>query len=98
VFTALPPCSVLASELLSAAPEFVFTQLGDGPFAAETAIGVLKPPPDPMIGTVVGRMPVLAGRLTVCQLPITEQAIAGDPLCVALLDDILRWGSGAVKG
>jgi hypothetical protein len=44
-----------------------------------------------MIGTVVGRLPVLAGRLTVCQLPVTEGAISGDPLCVAILRDVCRW-------
>jgi hypothetical protein len=92
--TALPGCSVLATELLSTAPEIVFTKLGDGPFAAETAVGVLRPRPDPMIGTVVGRTAVLAGRLTVCQLPVTERAISGDPLCMALLDDVLRWAAG----
>ena len=35
--------SVLASELLSFAPDFVLTEIGDTPSAAETAIGVLNP-------------------------------------------------------
>jgi hypothetical protein len=41
--TSLAASSVLATELLSVAPEFVFTHVGNGPFAAETAVGVLKP-------------------------------------------------------
>ncbi len=41
----LPQGSVLASELLSTAPEYVYTSAGNGPFAADTAVGVLKPPP-----------------------------------------------------
>jgi len=93
VLSSLPGRSVLATELLSVAPEFVFTHFGSGPFAADTVVGVLKPPPDQIVGTVVGRAPVMAGWLTACQLPLTEQAIAGDPLCVALLSDLLRWAA-----
>jgi hypothetical protein len=37
--SSLPRSSVLATELLSVAPEFVFTQVDKGPFAAETAVG-----------------------------------------------------------
>ena len=91
--TSLAASSVLATELLSIAPEFVFTHVGNGPFAVETAVGVLKPPPDGIVGTVVGRAPVLAGWLTVCQLPLAEQAVAGDPLCGALLFDLLNWAA-----
>jgi hypothetical protein len=91
--TCLAASSVLTTELLSVAPEFVFTQVGNGPFAAETAVGALKPPPDGIVGTVVGRAPVLAGWLTVCQLPLAEQALAGDPLCGALLCDLLNWAA-----
>ena len=91
--TSLRPCSVLASELLSVAPEFIFSEGSDGPPPPETAIGVLKPPPEPLVGTVVGRVPVLGGRLTVCQLPLTEGASAGDPLCTAVLADVLCWAA-----
>jgi hypothetical protein len=42
---------------------------------------------------VVGRAPVLAGWLTVCQLPLAERAVAGDPLCGALLCDLLNWAA-----
>jgi len=38
-------------------------------------------------------MPVLGGRLTICQLPLTEGALAGDPLCAAVLADVLCWAA-----
>jgi hypothetical protein len=92
-FTSLAPCSVLASELLSVAPEFIFSDGSDRPPMAETAIGALKPPPEPLVGTVVGRVPVLGGQLTICQLPLTKGASAGDPLCAAVLADVLGWAA-----
>jgi hypothetical protein len=52
---------------------------------------VLKPPPGELLGTVVGRVPVGPGLLTVCQLPLTDAAQGGDPLALALLSDLLRW-------
>jgi hypothetical protein len=94
--TSLAASSVLTTELLSVAPEFVFTHVGNGPFAPETAVGVLKPPPEGIVGTVVGRARVLAGWLTVCQLPLAERAAAGDPLCGALVCDLLNWAGLAV--
>ncbi|MGC2008639.1 hypothetical protein, partial [Trebonia sp.] len=92
--TALPQAAVLASELLSASPDYVYTDLGGRPFATETAIAVLKPPPGDLLGTVVGRMAVGQGLLTVCQLPLTDAARGGDPLALALLSDLLRWPVG----
>jgi hypothetical protein len=89
--TALPQAAVLASELLSASPDYVYTDSGGRPFATETAIAVLKPPPGELLGTVVGRTTVDRGLLTVCQLPLTDPALAGDPLALALLSDLLRW-------
>ena len=90
-FTALPQAAVLASELLSASPDYVYTDFGGRAFATETAIAVLKPPPGQLLGTVVGRMTVDRGLLTVCQLPLADAALAGDPLALALLSDLLRW-------
>jgi hypothetical protein len=89
--TALPKAAVLAGELLSASPDYVYTDLGGRPFATETAVAVLKPPPGGLLGTVVGRMAVGSGLLTVCQLPLADAARAGDPLAVALLSDLIRW-------
>ena len=89
---ALPQAAVLASELLSASPDFVYTDLGEGPFAGGApAVAVLKPPPGELRGTVVGRVPVGPGLLTVCQLPLTGAALAGDPLALALISDLLAW-------
>jgi DNA-binding transcriptional ArsR family regulator len=98
---ALPRAAVLASELLSASPDLVYTDLGEGPFAGEPAVAVLKPPPGELRGTVVGRVPVGQGLLTVCQLPLTDAALAGDPLALALIGDLLRWsrpGAGCLPG
>jgi hypothetical protein len=36
-------------------------------------------------------MAVGQGLLTVCQLPLTDAALAGDPLALALLSDLVRW-------
>ena len=88
---ALPPAAVLASELLTASPDYIYTDLGGKPFATATAVGVLKPPPGELLGTVVGQLAVEDGKLTVCQLPLTEAAGEGDPLAVALIGDLLRW-------
>jgi hypothetical protein len=89
--TALPHGAVLASELLSASPDYVYTELGGRPFATETAVAVLKPPPGELLGTVVGQLAIEPGLLTICQLPVTDAALAGDPLALALLSDLLRW-------
>jgi len=89
----LPRRAVLASELLSTAPEYVYTDIAGGPFASETAVAVLKPPPARLLGTVIGRMPAEAGQLTVCQLPLADAAQGGDPLAIALIGDLLRWAS-----
>jgi hypothetical protein len=89
--TSLPQGSVLASELLSTAPEYVYTDVGGRPFAPDTAVGVLKPPPRELMATVVGRVRVERGLLTVCQLPLASAARSGEPLAAALLGDLLRW-------
>jgi Glycosyl hydrolases family 2, TIM barrel domain/Glycosyl hydrolases family 2, sugar binding domain len=89
--TALPHGAVLASELLSASPDYVYTELAGRPFATETAVAVLKPPPGELLGTVVGQLAIEPGLLTICQLPVTDAALAGDPLALGLLSDLLRW-------
>ncbi len=95
-FTSLAPCSVLAGELLSLAPESVVTQLADQPHQGRAAVAVIKPPPEPLVGMVVGQVPVLGGRLTMCQLPLAAGASAGDPLCTAVLGDVVRWAAAPV--
>jgi hypothetical protein len=44
-----------------------------------------------LLGTVVGQIAVAQGLLTVCQLPLAAAALAGDPLALALISDLLRW-------
>lgn len=75
--TSLPQRAVLASELLSTTPDYVYIDIAGDPFAPETAVAVLKPPLARLIGTVIGRMPAEAGQLTVCQLPLTDAAQGG---------------------
>lgn len=87
----LPAGSVLASELLSAAPEYVYTSVGDGPYAPETAVAMLKPPPRELKATVIGRIRSEQGMLSVCQLPLAGAALAGDPLAATLLGELLHW-------
>lgn len=94
----LPQGTVLASELLSAAPEYAYTAVGSGPFAPETAVAVLKPPPRELTATVVGRVRVDQGLLTMCQLPLADAAESGDPLAVALLGDLIRWARPGAGG
>jgi hypothetical protein len=88
---ALPPAAVLASELLTTSPDYVYTDLGGTPFAPATAVGVLKPPPGELLGTVVGQLAAGNGLITLCQLPLTDAARAADPLALALIGDLLRW-------
>jgi hypothetical protein len=87
----LPQGAVLAGELLSAAPDYVYDDIAGSPFAPETAVGVLKPPPAQLLATVVGRLPVYEGLLTACQFPLTDAAAGGDPLAAGLISDLLRW-------
>jgi hypothetical protein len=88
----LPAATVLATELLSAAPDYIYGETG-GAFAGQTAVGVLKPPPGPLTGTAVGRLHAGGGLLTLCQLLLVDNGCAGDPLAVALLGDLLRWAA-----
>jgi hypothetical protein len=85
----LPARRVLATELLSATPEHVYTRFGERRDSTVCAVGILKVPPAPIDGLVVGRRAVLGGRLTVCQLPLAAGVVAGDALCTGLLVDLL---------
>jgi hypothetical protein len=87
---ALPSAAVLSTELLSVAPEHVYTDIAGSPFAPQTIAGVLKPPPNPLLATVAGRVPVHTGVLTVCQFPLTRNCAVGDPLAGALLADLIH--------
>ncbi|MFL5962424.1 MAG: glycoside hydrolase family 2 protein [Gaiellaceae bacterium] len=93
----LPTETVLTTEILEVTPDAVLTSLGGGSVAVETVVGVLKPPPEPVLGTVVGRLPVGEGWLTVCQLPLIESVAAGSALAVALLRELAGYAEG-IKG
>jgi hypothetical protein len=92
----LPAERVITTELLEVTPDAVWTASG-GVFPVETIVGVLKPPPEPVLGTVVGRLRVGEGWLTVCQLPLIESIAAGSVLAVALLRELVGYAEG-VKG
>jgi hypothetical protein len=90
----IPTRTVLTTEILEATPNVVWNANAGASFAAETIVGVLKPPPDPVVGTVVGRRPVGDGSLTVCQLPLTEGAATSRALGVALLGELIGYAGG----
>jgi hypothetical protein len=85
----IPARTVLTTELLEVTPDAVWTVLDGTTLAVETLIGVMKPPPAPVIGTVVGRLPVSEGVLTLCQLPLTEMAVQDSALAITLLRDLI---------
>jgi hypothetical protein len=93
----LPAQRVLTTELLEVTPDAVWTVTPGGDFPVETIVGVLKPPPEPVLGTVVGRLRVGEGWLTVCQLPLIESIAAGSALAAALLRELVGYAEG-VKG
>jgi len=90
----LPSRTVLTTEILEATPNVVWNVDAGTSFAGETVVGVLKPPPDPVVGTIVGRRPIGDGSLTVCQLPLTEVAATGNALGVALLTELVGYAGG----
>jgi hypothetical protein len=90
----IPTRTVLTTEILEATPDVVWNAHEGASFAAETIVGVLKPPPDPVVGTIVGRRPVSDGSLTVCQLPLTEAAAVCGALGVALLGELVAYAGG----
>jgi hypothetical protein len=87
----LPHQTVLTTETLEATPTAVWTSLGDQTKPVETLVGVLKPYPAQVVGTVVGRVRVHAGTLTVCQLPVARNAAAGSALARSLIVDVINY-------
>jgi hypothetical protein len=90
----IPTRTVVTTEILEATPDVVWNAHAGASFAAETIVGVLKPPPDPVVGTIVGRRSVGDGSLTVCQLPLTEAAAVRGALGVALLGELVGYAGG----
>jgi hypothetical protein len=98
VLPALPANQLLTSELLSTAPEHVYVRFGPLNSLDQMVVGVLKPAPDPLSGTVVAAQRAQGGRLVACQLPLVQRARSGDSLCAALLEDLLAWAHMADEG
>ena len=87
----LPAQTILTTELLEATPTAVWTSLGDAVMHLETLVGVLKPYPAQVTGTVVGRLRVHEGTLTLCQLPVLVGASAGSALARSLVGDVIGY-------
>lgn len=83
--TALPPNRVLTTEALSITPEAVWS----GAWPGRTWVGLFKPYPGQITGTVVGQLPVGPGTLFTCQLPLTTPALADDAAARSVLADLL---------
>lgn len=94
----LPAETVLTTEILEVTPDAVWTTFAGGSVVVETIVGVLKPPPEPVLGTVVGSLPVGEGWLTVCQLPLVESVAAGSALAVALVGELVGYAEGIEGG
>ncbi|MDT4942234.1 MAG: hypothetical protein QOJ34_2323, partial [Pseudonocardiales bacterium] len=86
----LPPCRVLTTELLSVVPTGVWTGRGGRRWAGHTVVGVYKPHPGEIAGTVLGRLGIGAGTMWLCQLPLCAAVAAGDPAASAILAAIVR--------
>jgi hypothetical protein len=83
----LPVNTVLTTEIVEVAPNAVLTSITG---LTDAFVGVVKPPPGPIVGAVVGRAQVSGGVLTFCQLSLIEAATRLDPLARALVADLLR--------
>ncbi|MDQ6686313.1 MAG: hypothetical protein M3Z50_01650 [Actinomycetota bacterium] len=87
--SAFGPRRVLTTEALSIAPEVVWTQLDGSPWAPRTLVGLFKPYPGALTGTLIGSIPVGAGRLWLCQLPVVSAAERGRRVADSLLAELL---------
>ena len=80
----LPPTTVLTTHLMATAVDVVWSSLD----ASQTLVGLWKPAPGPVSGTVVGQV----DRLWLCQLSLEA---ADDPdTAAALLAVLLVLGAG----
>ncbi len=86
----LPRRRVLTTELLSVVPTAAWTDLDGHPWADQTLVGVYKPQPGEIAGTVLGRLRVGAGTLWLCQLALCGPAEAGDAAAAAILAAVVR--------
>jgi hypothetical protein len=94
---ALPSHTVLTTEILEATPTAIWTALGGEGTAVETVVGSFKPYPGETAGTVVGRLRVQAGTLTVCQLPVTGVDSSAGALARALIGDVINYARASLE-
>lgn len=95
---AVPRDSVLTTELLSVVPDVVYTELDGQAWAARLLIGMHKPFPGQVQGTVVGSVDVGNGRLWVCQLPLEDAVRRDDPTASSILADLVAAVDGVLTG
>jgi hypothetical protein len=88
--TALPGPAVVTTELLSVAPDVVYASLGGTAWPDHLTLGLYKPQPDKLTGTVLGWSAVGPGRLWVCQLPLVAAVLRDDATATVTLADVLR--------
>ncbi len=96
VLGAVPAGTVVTTELLSITARVVYRTLDGARWPQRLVLGMYKPAPNGLTGTVVGALPVHHGRLWLCQLPIVAAALRDDPTAVATLADLL--GAAAAAG
>lgn len=87
---ALPHRRVLTTEVLSVSPTAAWTSLNGRPWAEHTMVGVYKPFPGEVTGTVLGRLGVGPGTLWLCQLPLCAAVTAGDAAAAGILAAIVE--------
>jgi hypothetical protein len=90
LLSALPPGTVVTTELLGTVPRVVYTSLGGREWPDELYLGVYKPAPGRVTGAVVASVPVHNGRLWLCQLPLTAAVLRGDPAACATMVELLE--------
>lgn len=90
LLSAVPASTVVTTELLSVAPRFAYTSLGDTTWPARLVLGMYKPDPGRLRAPVVGAVPLHRGHVWFCQLPLVEAALADDPTAVTTLSELMR--------
>jgi hypothetical protein len=86
----LPRRRVLTTEVLGVTPAAAWTNLDGKPWAKRTLMGVFKPFPGQVTGTVLGSLDLGNGTLWLCQLPLCAAVAAGDAAAGAIFAALVR--------
>ncbi|MEV4511237.1 glycoside hydrolase family 2 TIM barrel-domain containing protein [Dactylosporangium sp. NPDC049525] len=89
VLSAVPPGTVVTTELLSVTAHVVYTSLDGRDWPQRPVLGVYKPLPGRLTGVIVAALPVHDGWLWLCQLPLVDAVLRDDPTAVATLADLI---------